>query len=108
MRSDFLSRYFLKRGIIYEVVPEIRTMVQFQLFNLKNDFSAHGVMDFIMCRNVLIYFSSELKTAIYEKMRGCLLKDGFLALGASESPRGFTSGFVQVKVGDAIMYRPNG
>ena len=106
MRTDFLSRYFTKQGMIYEVVPEIRAMVQFKSFNLKSDFAVHGVMDFIMCRNVLIYFSGDLKKEIYEKMHGSLTPDGLLAIGASESTRGFTTVFSQVMVGDSVMYRP--
>ena len=54
MRADFLSRFFSKQGMIHEVVPEVRTMVTFQPFNLKDDFTPHGAMDFILCRNVLI------------------------------------------------------
>lgn len=106
MRPDFLSRYFSKKGMIYEVVPEVREMVTFQSFNLKNDFTVHGVMDFIMCRNVLIYFSEEMRVEIYEKMRSGLVRDGLLAIGASESPRGYTSAFRQVMMGNAALYQP--
>ena len=106
MRADFLSRYFTKQGMIYEVIPEIRAMVTFQTFNLKNDFSDYGIMDFILCRNVLIYFSDELKKEIYRKIRRSLTKDGLLAIGASESLRAYTDAFSQVMMGDAVLYRP--
>ena len=39
-------------------------------------------------------------------MRGSLAQDGLLAIGASESPRGYTTDFSQVVVGGSVMYRP--
>lgn len=106
MRANFLEQYFNKQGMVHEVIPEIRSMVTFQQFNLKESFAPHGALDFVMCRNVLIYFSDELKKQIYQKIHAGLVKDGLLAIGASESPRGYTSNFNQVMMGGAAMYRP--
>lgn len=106
MRPEFLERYFKKNGMVYEVVPEIRNLVKFQQFNLMSPFKEHGVFDFVLCRNVLIYFSDELKRQIYGKIHDSLQKDGLLAIGASESPRGYTNGFQQVMMGSAALYRP--
>jgi chemotaxis protein methyltransferase CheR len=58
-----------------------------------------------MCRNVLIYFSDELKKEIYGKIHSVLLNDGILAIGASESPRGYTDNFEQLMMGGAAMFR---
>ncbi|MEO5332341.1 MAG: protein-glutamate O-methyltransferase CheR [Magnetococcus sp. YQC-5] len=106
MRPNFLERYFKKNGMVYEVIPEIRKLVKFQQFNLKDRFTEHGLFDFLLCRNVLIYFSDELKKQIYNKMHDSLVKDGILAIGASESPRGYTTTFGQVMMGTAALYRP--
>ncbi|MBF0213355.1 MAG: protein-glutamate O-methyltransferase CheR, partial [Magnetococcales bacterium] len=106
MRPEFLERYFKKNGMVYEVAPEIRTLVKFQQFNLMSPFKEHGIFDFVLCRNVLIYFSDELKRQIYSKIHDGLQKDGLLAIGASESPRGYTNGFQQVMMGSAALYRP--
>ncbi|GAB0056100.1 Chemotaxis protein methyltransferase 1 [Candidatus Magnetaquicoccaceae bacterium FCR-1] len=107
MRPDFLERYFKKNGMVFEVVPEVRNLVKFQQFNLMSSFKEHGMFDFLMCRNVLIYFSDELKRQIYGKMHDSLNKDGVLAIGASESPRGYTTSFQQVMMGSAAMYKPS-
>ncbi|MEO5377733.1 MAG: protein-glutamate O-methyltransferase CheR [Magnetococcus sp. DMHC-6] len=106
MRNDFLGRYFVKQDIIYEVLPSIRKMVTFKQFNLKSSFDTLGTFDFILCRNVLIYFSEELKQDIYAKIYKSLVSDGLLVIGASESPRGNTNAFEQVMIGGAALYRP--
>lgn len=108
MKNDFLDKYFKKNGLAYELDPTIRNLVKFQQFNLKNVFAPFGTFDFIMCRNVLIYFSDELKKQIYGKLHDSLAKDGLLAIGASESPRGYTDAFEQVMLGGAAVFRPKG
>lgn len=105
MKPGFLERYFDKKGMVQEIKPEIRGIVTFKQFNLKDPFTVHGTFDFIMCRNVLIYFSDELKRDIYEKIHGVLEKDGLMAIGASESPRGYTDRYEQVMMGKAALYR---
>ncbi|MBF0138709.1 MAG: protein-glutamate O-methyltransferase CheR [Magnetococcales bacterium] len=106
MKPEFLEKYFSKNGMVYEVKPEIRGLVEFKQFNLKDDFTPHGVFDFVMCRNVLIYFSEDLKKAIYQKIHRGLAKDGWMAIGASESPRGYTDAFEQVLIKGAALFRP--
>ncbi len=105
MRKDFLGKYFEKNGMAYEVIPTIRNIVSFKPFNLKNSFFSLGKFDLILCRNVLIYFSDDLKSEIYGKMRNSLAPHGYLAIGASESPRGLTTAFKQVPVGSSVLYR---
>lgn len=106
MKPEFLEKYFTKSGMVYEVKPEIRSVVEYKQFNLKDDFGQHGQFDFVMCRNVLIYFSEELKREIYQKIHRGLVKGGWLAIGASESPRGYTDSFEQVIVKGAALFRP--
>ncbi|MBF0453309.1 MAG: protein-glutamate O-methyltransferase CheR [Magnetococcales bacterium] len=105
MKPGFLERYFTKNGMVQEISPEIKSLVEFKQFNLKDDFTPHGTFDFIMCRNVLIYFSDELKREIYGKIHKVLDSDGIMAIGASESPRGYTNDFEQIMMGGAAMFR---
>ncbi|MBF0124511.1 MAG: protein-glutamate O-methyltransferase CheR [Magnetococcales bacterium] len=107
MRPAFLERFFINRGSYYEVAPGIHDIVTFKQFNLKEDFKPLGSFDFILCRNVLIYFSNELKSEIYRKLYESLVRDGILSIGASESPRGYTTVFEQVMVEGAALYRPS-
>ncbi|MBF0158401.1 MAG: protein-glutamate O-methyltransferase CheR [Magnetococcales bacterium] len=107
MRAAFLERFFVHHGSSYEVAPAIRGIVTFRQFNLKESFGSLGLFDFILCRNVLIYFSNELKSEIYHKLHQSLEKDGMLSIGASESPRGYTTVFEQIMVDGAALYRPS-
>ncbi|MBF0110267.1 MAG: protein-glutamate O-methyltransferase CheR [Magnetococcales bacterium] len=106
MKPELLERYFTKNGMVHEVKPEIRSLVEYKQFNLKDEFTSHGMFDFVMCRNVLIYFSEELKKEIYHKIHKGLVKDGWMAIGASESPRGYTDAFEQVIIKGAALFRP--
>ena len=60
-----------------------RNMV-FSQHNLATD-AAFGEMQFIICRNVLIYFNRELQERVLRLFAGSLSRRGFLALGAKES-----------------------
>ena len=63
----------------------IRDRVKFIPLNLMDNFCP--VLDsfhLILCRNVLVYFSSELKEKTLEKLVRTLNPNGFLILGASE------------------------
>ncbi|MBF0177415.1 MAG: protein-glutamate O-methyltransferase CheR, partial [Magnetococcales bacterium] len=108
MRQAFLERYFVSQAnnLSYEVDSVIRRIVTFRPFNLKESFAELGQFDLILCRNVLIYFSNELKSSIYQKLHASLAPQGLLAIGASESPRGYTSEFDQVVLGGSTLYRP--
>jgi chemotaxis protein methyltransferase CheR len=107
MREDFKHRYFAKQGMTYELSPKIRSMVKFQQFNLVNSFALLGKFDLILCRNVLIYFSDEIKRNVYAKLVNSLHPDGLLSIGSSESPRGVTDALSQALFGKAVLYRPN-
>lgn len=107
MKENFLSRYFVKNGLAYEIAPGIRQMVKFQQFNLKDSFTALGTFDFVLCRNVLIYFADDLKRDIYQKIFRAMQREGALVIGASESPRGYSSDYKQLLLGGAAVFRPH-
>ncbi|MEO5363662.1 MAG: protein-glutamate O-methyltransferase CheR [Magnetococcus sp. DMHC-8] len=107
MRSEFLDRYFTKNGDVHEVIPSIRLAVRFEPFNLKDNPTALGMFDLILCRNVLIYFTDDLRQQICERMLAALARpDGYFAVGASESLLGLNVRFKQVPIGRAVLYQP--
>lgn len=69
-------------GII-KVRKEIRNCVTFKEHNLLKDAYEKG-FDLIVCRNVLIYFTEEAKSAIYHKFVSALKEDGILFVGSTE------------------------
>jgi chemotaxis protein methyltransferase CheR len=90
---QLLVKYFTQSGEIWQLNPDVRSMVQFRQLNLLQDFSHLGTFDVIFCRNVLIYFDQDTKGAIFERMAKCLEADGTLLLGAAESVVGITDAF---------------
>lgn len=89
----------------YEVKPEIRQRVSFRPLNLLQSYSLMGKHDIIFCRNVLIYFSLDLKRDIVERLSQALNPGGFLFLGASESMAGLSSNFEMIRCNPGVMYR---
>jgi len=89
----------------WEINAKVRSMVKFTEINLLQSYSLLGRFDIIFCRNVLIYFSSELKGAILERMAQALNPGGILVLGGSETPSGYTRAFDMVRYPKGVVYR---
>jgi chemotaxis protein methyltransferase CheR len=86
--------------------PEIKNRIEFRPINLKDNFINVGKFDIVFCRNVLIYFSSELQHQIITNIHRVLKPGGHLFLGGSETPKGlndlfeikyYTPGVVYIK-----------
>ncbi|MFO7885505.1 MAG: protein-glutamate O-methyltransferase CheR [Desulfobacteraceae bacterium] len=81
-----LTRYFTpSAGDYWRIKDEIRFMVQFKKMNLMKPFVGLGKFDIILCRNVMIYFTSEDRRKIYNNIAKALEPDGYLIIGATES-----------------------
>jgi len=88
----------------WELKPAIRNMVTFRELNLLERYN-QGRFDIIFCRNVLIYFSADLKRDILLRMHQSLNKGGYLILGASESLSGLSEHYEMVQCRPGIIYR---
>jgi chemotaxis protein methyltransferase CheR len=64
-----------------------------------------GKFDLVMCRNVLIYFSADLKKDILQRIHATLNPGGYLILGASESLNGLSDLYEMVQCHPGIIYR---
>jgi len=103
---QMLVKYFTQSGDLWQINADIRAMVQHRQLNLLQDFSHLGSFDVIFCRNVLIYFDQETKTAIFDRLARVLEPDGVLALGAAESVVGISDAF-KPDPERRGLYRPN-
>lgn len=63
----------------------IRDLVVFRTLNLIEPLPFRAPFDVIFCRNVLIYFTTEMRAIIIDRMAGLLRPGGLLYLGHSES-----------------------
>ena len=84
MTPERLQRFFTVENGLYKINPEIRTMSIFALQNMIKD-PPFIKLDLISCRNLLIYFSSELQKKILPLFHYSLNQNGLLLLGASET-----------------------
>ncbi len=89
----------------WRVKPAVRERVQFKALNLMDPYIGIGRFDMIFCRNVLIYFSAELKENILRRMHAVLKPGGMLILGSSEGLAGASELFDMVHCNPGIMYR---
>ena len=88
-----LVKFFTQVGESWQIVPELRAMVQFRPLNLLNDFKPLGSFDLVFCRNVLIYFDQPTKIDVLNRLARQMPDDGFLVLGAAETVIGLTDSF---------------
>lgn len=72
------------RNSYLKMSPRLREHVLFYPHSLVHD-GPFNEFQLIMCRNVLIYFHSELQQRVMELFSRSLHRDGFLVLGASEN-----------------------
>lgn len=106
LTNDRLRQYFDKTGPDnWTVKPGIRERVRFQPLNLLDNYTLLGKFDVVFCRNVLIYFSAELKADILRRIHGVLKPGGYLFLGASEGLSDVGKHFEMVQCSPGIIYR---
>jgi chemotaxis protein methyltransferase CheR len=92
------------------VREDIRRMVRFSQLNLAAPVYpsvAIGAqeMDIIFCRNVLMYLSRPQAKKVIERLRRCLVPDGWLIVNPSEASGELFQGFAAKNYPDAIYYR---
>ncbi len=88
-----------------QVKPEVRKMVQFRSLNLLSSYASLGRFDIVFCRNVLIYFSPQIKQRILQQIAGQLQAEGVLFLGASESISAASEMYSMVKCHPGLYYQ---
>src|SRR3546814_9520238 len=83
-----------EEGQQWRIRPEIRDSVRFQHHSLAEPPPRPGRFDVILCRNVLLYFSNEMRRAVFDKLASASAADAILMLGAGETVIGQTEEFV--------------
>ena len=89
----------------WRVKTELAELVRFSRHNLLGPPPAGGRFDLILCRNALLYFSSERRHQMLEGLALAIAPDGALLLGAGETTLGSSTRFA----GDPalpMVYRP--
>ncbi len=84
MPPELRARYFTPVEDGYEITKFIRNMVVFGEHDLGQR-APFPHMDMVICRNVLIYFTTELQTHVLQLFAYSLRDGGYLVLGNAES-----------------------
>lgn len=90
---------------MWKVKDNVKKLVNFRPLNLLNSYSLMGRFDIVFCRNVLIYFSPEIKAQIISQFHGVLNPEGYLFLGASESLSGLNQRYKMIRCNPGIIYQ---
>jgi len=93
----WLAKYFISLGDgNYRVTPELRKNVAFKKINLLDPFNVNRPYHTIFCRNVMIYFESDTRSALVKRFYDILTPGGYLFIGHSESLTSSPCGFKYV------------
>ncbi|KAA3637691.1 MAG: protein-glutamate O-methyltransferase CheR [Calditrichaeota bacterium] len=106
MKSDILLKYFIKQDEEYRVKPEVKSLINFSHMNL-NDIRRslyHNNFDYIFCRNVMIYFSEEVKKTLVRNFFDALNPKGYLYIGHAETLHNISKAFKLVYFKNALVY----
>ncbi|MCD8568429.1 MAG: PAS domain S-box protein, partial [Geovibrio sp.] len=101
-----VKKYFIKHGSTYEVIKSLREMVIFSRHDIASD-PPFIRIDFISCRNLLIYFNSDLQKKVFHSFYYSLNPGGILMLGKSESTGNLDTHFETVDKKNKYYRLPN-
>lgn len=104
---DYMSKYFSNSGDVYQVQPDVMSLVNFRGVNLIDSAAMRGMRNFdvIFCRNVLIYFDQEAKKKVIESLYNSLRPGGYLFIGYSESLHNISRAFKLKHFNKALVYQ---
>ncbi|MEL7026389.1 MAG: protein-glutamate O-methyltransferase [Pseudomonadota bacterium] len=82
----------------FEVSQDLRDLITFNCLNLIDPWPMQSQFDVIFCRNVVIYFTPDVQTSLFPRLRKALTLGGTLFLGHSE----------RIADPDKVYFRPSG
>lgn len=84
LRSRWFRTVAGRDTIDFQVVPEMRSLVQFKELNLLHDWPMTGQFDVILCRDVMIHFDEPARSEMERRFARRLLPGGLLCIGHPE------------------------
>ena len=85
-QADLFSRYLIgddENG--FRVLPDIKSRLQFNEFNLFDCVSQSSSFDLVLLRNVLIYFTKDDQKKVMANLHHALVPQGVAIIGESET-----------------------
>lgn len=82
----------------WKVSPEVAENIHFSKLNLMEEFPTNfRYFDIIFCRNVMIYFTSDIRKKLAQKFYNALNTGGYLFIGMSETIPATEIGFHTIR-----------
>ena len=81
---EMLTGYLASSGDSYLATDKLKSLVEFRKHDLTADPFERG-FDLIICRNVVIYFTEEVKNQLRDKFVNSIKENGILFIGATET-----------------------
>jgi len=106
--AQLLVRYFERVGAEWRVRDNVRAMVRFEQFDLREEMRGFGPFDLVLCRNVLIYFDRATKESVIARIARVMEPDGFLLLGAAETALNIDARLKSRAFGRTTFYQVKG
>ena len=112
--SRYREKYLVKTGKGAFIAEEVKKLVEFRVFNLKDFMDPAGIggphqalgqFDIIFCRNVMIYFSAESQQHLVDLLDRLLVPGGYLFTGDAEPLHLYRHDFLRVPGADCLIYR---
>ncbi len=104
-----LAERYLRREAdgTYRVAPRLLEAIAWRRVNLQDErqVRAVGAVDFVLCRNALIYFRDETAIRVVERLSSVLVPGGVLLVGISESLLRFGTELQCEEHGNVFLYR---
>ncbi|HXH16147.1 MAG TPA: protein-glutamate O-methyltransferase CheR [Sphingomonas sp.] len=85
-----MVRWFDTTGTHWVAKPDLLAMIAFRRMNLVSDPPPPGQFDVVLCRNVLLYLSSDTKGQVFPKIAAAVKPGGVFVMGAGETVIGQT------------------
>ncbi len=105
LTPERLNNFFTRENNQYKLKKEVREIVTFGFQNIILD-PPFTKLDLICCRNLLIYFNTDLQKKIFRVFHYSLKSKGLLFLGLSEAVTGY-SGLFRLIMKDWKIYERN-
>lgn len=96
-KNKYLISHRVNKQKLFEVNKSLRDVVIFKYLNMVKDWPIKGPLDFIFCRNVMIYFDKPTQQHLISRFWNLLDSGGVLFTGHSESLTGIEHKFKYIE-----------
>lgn len=102
---ELLRKWFREEQGQWCIDEQLRKSMTFSQINLIHPWPRMPVWDLVLLRNVMIYFESDMKRLILNRLEQVLAPDGYVLLGGAETTLNLNDSFTRHEALNAGFYR---